>query len=147
MADMYPKLAPQVQANQEQFVPTTLRELMGYAQGVVVRLPDFGDGQPFYARVRRPSMLQMAGEGKIPNALLGTANALFAGSDDAMDIDNGDMLPQMLGLCVEMARATLLEPTYDEVVSSGLMLTDQQLMFIFNYTQGGVEELKSFRSE
>ena len=147
MADMYPKLAPQVQANPAQFIPTTLHELMGYAQGVVVRLPDFGDGQPFYARVRRPSMLQMAGEGKIPNALLGTANALFAGNDEAMDIDNSEMLPKMLGLCVEMARATLLEPTYDEIVSSGLMLTDQQLMFIFNYTQGGVEELKSFRSE
>ena len=147
MADMYPKVAPQVQANPAQFAPTTLNELMGYAQGVVVRLPDFGEGQPFYARVRRPSMLQMASEGKIPNALLGTANALFAGNDEAMDIDNSDMLPQMLGLCVEMARATLLEPTYDEIVSSGLMLTDQQLMFIFNYTQGGVEELKSFRSE
>lgn len=147
MADMYPKLVPQVQANPAQFAPTTLNELMGYAQGVVVRLPDFGEGQPFYARVRRPSMLQMASDGKIPNALLGTANALFAGNDEAMDIDNSDMLPQMLGLCVEMARATLLEPTYDEIVSSGLMLTDQQLMFIFNYTQGGVEELKSFRSE
>jgi hypothetical protein len=92
-------------------------------------------------------MLKLASEGKIPNALLGTANSLFSGGDEAKDVDNENMLPQILGVCVEMAKATLLEPTYDEVVSAGLTLTDQQLMFIFNYTQGGVENLKSFRSE
>lgn len=145
MADMYPAMAPQAQSGEMK--PTPLKVLMGYANGAVIQLPDFGDGQPFYARVRRPSMLKLASEGKIPNALLGTANSLFSGGDEAKDVDNENMLPQILGVCVEMAKATLLEPTYDEVVSAGLTLTDQQLMFIFNYTQGGVENLKSFRSE
>ena len=145
MADMYPAMALQAQSGEMK--PTPLKVLMGYANGVVIQLPDFGDGQPFYARVRRPSMLKLASEGKIPNALLGTANSLFSGGDEAKDVDNENMLPQILGVCVEMAKATLLEPTYDEVVSAGLTLTDQQLMFIFNYTQGGVENLKSFRSE
>lgn len=128
-----------------QFQPTSFDELKSYANGVVIQLPDFGDGQPFYARVRRPSILKMASEGKIPNALLGTANSLFSGSEEALDIDNSKMMPQILGICTEMAKATLIEPSYDDVVSAGLIFTDQQLMAIFNYTQGGVESLKSFR--
>lgn len=145
MGDMYPPSAPQAQ--QPGMQPTPLKVLVGYADGVVVQLPDFGDGQPFYARLRRPSMLKLASEGKIPNALLGTANSLFSGGGDELDNDNESMLSSVYGVCIEMAKATLLEPTYDEVISTGLMFTDQQLMFLFNYTQGGIEDLKSFRSE
>ncbi len=127
------------------FQPTSLSDLQQYSKGVVVQLPDFGDGQPFYARVRRPSILKMAKEGKIPNALISTANSLFSGSSDAMDTDNLNMMPQIWSICVEMAKATLIEPSYDDIVAAGMTLTDQQLLAIFNYTQGGVESLKSFR--
>ena len=125
--------------------PTSIESLKSYANGTVVKLPDFNDGQPFFARIRRPSIMKMASEGKIPNSLLATANALFSGSEEATDVDNEGMLPQMLAVCEEMAKATLIEPTYNDIVGAGLTLTDQQLIFLFNYSQGGVESLQSFR--
>lgn len=125
--------------------PTSIESLKSYANGTVVQLPDFNDGQPFFARIRRPSIMKMASEGKIPNSLLATANALFSGSEEATDVDNEGMLPQMLAVCEEMAKATLMEPTYNDIVGAGLTLTDQQLIFLFNYSQGGVESLQSFR--
>ena len=125
--------------------PTSIESLKSYANGTIVQLPDFNDGQPFFARIRRPSIMKMASEGKIPNSLLATANALFSGSDEATDVDNEGMLPQMLAVCEEMAKATLIEPTYNDIIGAGLTLTDQQLIFLFNYSQGGVESLQSFR--
>ena len=125
--------------------PTSIESLKSYANGTIVQLPDFNDGQPFFARIRRPSIMKMASEGKIPNSLLATANALFSGSEEATDVDNEGMLPQMLAVCEEMAKATLIEPTYNDIIGAGLTLTDQQLIFLFNYSQGGVESLQSFR--
>ena len=125
--------------------PTSIESLKSYANGTIVQLPDFNDGQPFFARIRRPSIMKMASEGKIPNSLLATANALFSGSEEATDVDNEGMLPQMLAACEEMAKATLIEPTYNDIIGAGLTLTDQQLIFLFNYSQGGVESLQSFR--
>ena len=52
---------------------TTLADLQSYAAGTIVRFPDFAEGQPFVARVRRPSMLVLAKQGKIPNTLLAAA--------------------------------------------------------------------------
>lgn len=141
--DMYPPSAPQVNNPDLQLVPTTLQDLARYAQGTVVRLPDFADGQPFVARVRRPSMLELAKNGQIPNSLLGAANELFNGQ--SVDSDNEDMLSQMFGVCETMAKATLIQPTYEDVVNSGLMLTDEQFIAIFNFSQSGQKALESFR--
>lgn len=141
--DMYPPSAPQVSDSNLQLVPTTLQDLARYAQGTVVRLPDFAEGQPFIARVRRPSMLELAKNGQIPNSLLGAANELFNGQN--VDSDNDDMLANMFGVCETMARATLIQPTYDEVISSGLSLTDEQYIAIFNFSQSGQKALESFR--
>ena len=57
---------------------TTLADLQSYAAGTIVRFPDFAEGQPFVARVRRPSMLVLAKQGKIPNTLLTAAGELFS---------------------------------------------------------------------
>ena len=55
---------------------TSLSDLQTYAAGTIVRFPDFAEGQPFVARVRRPSMLVLAKQGKIPNTLLTAAGEL-----------------------------------------------------------------------
>ena len=59
--------------------PTSIQDLISYSQGQIVKLPDFSEGQPFYARLRRPSMLSLMSNGKIPNSLVITANRLFNG--------------------------------------------------------------------
>lgn len=126
---------------------TSLSDLQTYAAGTIVRFPDFAEGQPFVARVRRPSMLVLAKQGKIPNTLLTAAGELFSKGGSGMDSDNENMLSDIYGICEVIARASLIQPTYDEILSAGMELSDDQIMAIFNYTQNGVKALESFRKE
>lgn len=124
---------------------TSFTDLQGYAKGTVVRFPDFAAGQPFVARVRRPSLLVLAKQGKIPNALLTTAGELFTKGSGGMDADNIGMLGDMYEVCEIIAQAALISPTYEEITKAGVQLSDDQLMAIFSYTQTGVKALDSFR--
>lgn len=126
---------------------TTFADLQSYAAGTIVRFPDFAEGQPFVARVRRPSMLVLAKQGKIPNTLLTAAGELFSKGGAGMDADSENMLSDVYGICEVIARASLIQPTYDEIQQAGMELSDDQIMAIFNYTQNGVKALESFRKE
>lgn len=122
---------------------TTLEELKQYAQGQIVELPPFANGQPFVARLGRPSMLELAKSGQIPNALLGTAGELFTGS--RINMKNEAAMSEIFGVIDTLCQATFLEPKYDDIKAAGISLTDEQMMFIFDYTQKGVQALKTFR--
>ena len=124
---------------------TSVDSLKTYAAGQVVKLPDFAEGQPFVVRMRRPSMMALAKQGHIPNSLLTQAGKLFAGGS-AIDTDDSELLSDMLGICEVIARSSMIEPTYDDVINAGLELSDDQMMAIFNYTQSGVKALENFRS-
>lgn len=124
---------------------TTLKELQGYAQGQVVELPAFAEGQPFVARLCRPSIINLAKSGKIPNSLLASANSLFTrGRVTAKD---EQALGQLYDILDVFCEACFLEPTYEEIKNAGITLTDEQLMFVFNYSQTGVRALESFRNK
>lgn len=124
---------------------TSLESLQEYGRGAIVQLPPFAEGQPFVARLRRPSMMALAKSGKIPNALLSTANSLFikGGVDTADDSVMKDVLSVVDVLCA----AAFVEPTYEQLQKVGVELTDEQYMFIFNYTQQGIKALQPFRGE
>ena len=124
---------------------TTLSDLQMYKKGSVVRFPDFAEGQPFVARVRRPSMLVLAKQGKIPNALLNAASDLFTKGGSGLNTNDTDMLSQVYDICKIMCESALIEPTMQEIESVGLELSDEQMMAVFNYTQYGVKALESFR--
>lgn len=124
---------------------TTISDLRSYANGTIVRFPDFAEGQPFVARVRRPSMLVLAKQGKIPNKLLSSANSLFTKGGSGVDSDNDNMLSDIYSITEIMCEAALIEPTYQQIKDAGIELSDDQLMAIFNYTQTGVKALDSFR--
>lgn len=126
---------------------TNISDLQAYASGVVVRFPDFAEGQPFVARVRRPSMLILAKQGKIPNSLLTAAGELFAKGGGGMDTDNEKMLADMYDIMHIICEASLVQPTLKDIESVGLTLSDDQMMAIFNYSQAGVKALESFRKE
>ena len=131
----------------ETMIITSLLDLRSYSKGTVVRFPDFSEGQPFVARVKRPSMLMLAKMGKIPNALLNSATQLFTKGGSGMDTKNGKTLSDIYDICEVIAKASLVQPTYDEIIDSGMTLSDDQVMAIFNYTQSGVKALENFRSE
>ena len=126
---------------------TSATDLQNYAAGVVVRFPDFTEGQPFVARVRRPSMLVLAKSGKIPNTLLTAAGELFSKGGGGLDADNEKMLSDMYDIMHIICEASLIQPTLSEIESVGLQLSDDQMMAIFNYSQTGVKALESFRKE
>ena len=125
---------------------TSLEQLKQYANGNIVRLPDFAEGQPFVAKLKRPSILGMAKQGKIPNSLLVKTNELFVQSG-SLDTEENSMMQEIYDVIDLIAEETFVEPTYDEIKSTGIELTDEQMMFIFNYSQQGVKALESFRTE
>ena len=126
---------------------TSLSNLQEFSKGTIVELPEFGEGQPFVARIRRPSMLVLAKQGKIPNSLLMTANELFTGGGGGVDQDNEKLLSEMYDVCMIICESCLLEPTLKDIQDAGMELSDDQIMAIFNYTQNGVKALESFRKE
>jgi len=125
---------------------TSIDTLRSYTKKVIVRFPDFGEGQPFVAEVKRVGMLALAKTGKIPNSLLNSATEIFQGGARKQDA-KGNPLVDMYDLCRIMAESCLASPTLAEIEEAGLELTDEQLVAIFNYTQKGVKALTPFREK
>lgn len=127
---------------------TTISELKTYAEGSVVELPPFAEGMPFVARLRRPSLMVLIKNGKIPNELLKEANDLFMGRKDTKSKGNDENeIKDMLDILRAICEASFIEPTWEDIQKSGIELTDDQYTFVFNYSQRGVKALKSFRNK
>lgn len=126
---------------------TSIYDLQRYAKGQIVKLPDFAEGQPFVVRMRRPSLLIMAKSGKIPNRLLSTATDLFNGGGGSKNANNDTLLSDTYDVCEAIAEAALIEPTLSDIKNSGIELSDNQLIAIFNYAQRGIEALDNFRKK
>ncbi len=126
---------------------TSIEDLKNYAGGTIVEMPPFAEGQPLVARLKRPSILGMAKQGRIPNTLLVKANELFLQSGAGLDTEEEDTMKQLYDVLDIIASETLVEPTYEDIKNVGLELTDEQMMFLFNYSQQGVKALESFRTE
>lgn len=123
---------------------TSIEEIKKFNDGNVVRLPDFSEDQPFVARLKRVSMLKLAGEGKIPNPLMEVANNMFLDGATKLDREDNEMLKSVFELCDIFAKASLVEPSYEEITKAGYTLTDNQYLAIFNYCQNGVDAIKPF---
>lgn len=126
---------------------TSIADLQAYGAGQIVELPPFAEGQPFFARLRRPSLLGLVKHGKIPNELLVKANSLFVSAGAGLDPDESDMMSQMFDVLYVLASETLVEPSMHDLEAAGVELTDEQLMFLFTYGQQGVRALSNFRTE
>lgn len=132
---------------EQKVVVTSLEQLKEYSKGSIVEFPPFAEGQEFYARVKRPSLLSMVKRGKIPNELLVRANELFVQDGAGFDPEEKNLMEQMYDIMELMAEETFVEPTYSEMKEAGIQLTDEQMMFVFNYAQQGVRALETFRTE
>ena len=82
--------------------------------------------------------------GQIPNPLLNAAYILFNGAKTQKDVLNLKDQKEILDI---VARAAMVEPTYQQLKDIGLELTDLQLLDIYNFTQLGVRSLISFRTK
>ena len=122
---------------------TSIEKLKKMAQGQEVELQGW-DEEPFVCVLKRPSLLGLVENGDIPNPLLHAAYILFNGSNNPKDQVN---LKEMNDLYRIIAKAAMVNPTYDQVVEAGLELTDMQLLEIYRFTQLGVKSLISFRTK
>lgn len=127
--------------------PSTIDELCKYTEGKLLELPGFGEGQPFLAKLKRPSMLSLIRKGKIPNSLLVTASSLFAGKLDVTNNEDDNNMSNLFEVLDTICEAAFVEPTWKEIREAGIELTDEQYMAVFNYTQQGVKALEPFRSK
>lgn len=124
---------------------TSLEALKSYSMGQLVELPPFAEGQTFVARLKRPSMLALVKAGRIPNSLLQSANTLFI--NGTMDEKNKDAMSDVMEILDTICDACFVEPTYQQIKDAGIQLTDDQMMFVFSYSQRGVKALDPFREE
>lgn len=108
-----------------------------------VELPGWNENDTVTFRLGRPSMMMMVHAGQIPNSLLATAQQLFAGAGVASKESFNDIIDVM----ITVVKATLVEPTYDEIKAAGIELTDEQLITIFQYGQQGAAALTKFRAQ
>ena len=127
---------------------TSIDDMLKSSKGELVDLPGFNDGEVMTVRLRRPSMLNMIKSGKIPNELLTDANRLFSKGTSSMAenavISNPDSLKDMMQLLETVCESAFVEPSYQEIKGAGIELTDSQMLAVFEYTQNGVGNLKSF---
>lgn len=122
---------------------TDFSKLKKISDSKIVELPEFGDGTKFIARLRRPSMLKLCKSGKIPNSLLNQATSMFTDSNASKKVNITDIYD----ICEIICDSAFVNPTYEEIKDSGIELTDEQIMAVFQYTQGGIKALEKFRDE
>lgn len=123
---------------------TSLDDLIAVSKGVLIELPPFVEGMPFIAKLKRPSLLALIRAGKIPNTLLNAANSLFV---NGIDTKSDSALKDFFEILDVICDSCFVQPSYSELKEAGVTLTDEQLMFVFNYTQKGVAALHKFRSQ
>ena len=126
---------------------TSIEEMKKLSSGAIVALPPFAEGGELYVRLRRPSMLSLVRAKKTPNRLLTSANQMFKSGPGSLNPNDEAMMDDIFAIMDVICEAALVEPTYKEIRDAGIELTDDQLMFIFGYTQNGVKQLESFRTE
>lgn len=126
---------------------TNIEELKRIASGQVVEIIGFKGTEDdyFIAKLKRPSLLNLVGMGTIPNELLSAADRIFNGANPNKKYEVS--MKESFDLYTIIAKAALVEPTYEELEVIGLELTDEQLIDIFNYTQRGMKGLISFRTK
>ena len=98
-------------------------------------------GETVEVELKRPSILALAAAGAIPNPLMKTAHKLFY---SGINPDGGDLAEEGRVL-LEVAKAALVKPSFDELEAAGIELTDEQLIAIFQFTQLGAKALDRFR--
>lgn len=130
---------------------TTLDRLKAIKQTEVIELPAFIDGTPFVAEVKKPNMMQLMTSGKIPNQLMTSAMTMFNGKTNQLTnkVNENDIgsLKELVGLLDILTEHCLVNPSLKDIKEIGIELTQEQMMGVLMYTQGGIEALKSFRMQ
>lgn len=131
---------------------TSLEQLKQIRRTEVIELPSFEySEEPFIVEVKRPNLMNLISENKIPNPLMSVAMKLFKngfGGENGVAKDateDAKALKGMKELMLVIAENTLVNPGFNDLKECDLELTEYQLVELMNYMQYGVKSLESFR--
>lgn len=129
---------------------TSIEEFRNQSQPLV-DIIGFEPGNYITVRLKRISLMSLVKTGKIPNALLKKATELFTGAkkengkvDEVQILSNMGELDGINEIIDTVCDAAMVEPKFSDVKE---YLTDEQKTEIFQWTQGGIKALESFRTE
>ena len=111
----------------------------------IIPIPGFDAGETFEIKVKKLSIVGLMSSGKIPNSLMQVVKDAFAGiksagaeADESAIMDKAGDIGKLLDIvCAE----AMLEPRFEDIKD---VMNDAQKLAVFQFTQGGVEEAKSF---
>lgn len=129
---------------------TSLETLKQMKKTDIDELPAFDDGTKFIVELKKPNMMNLITTGKIPNTLLSVAMQMFNGKTSELAnraSEDPKILKEMVGMMHVLAEACLVNPTYSQLKENNIDLTENQLMAILSYSQGGVKALENFRNQ
>lgn len=129
---------------------TSLEQLKQIKVTEIIELPPFDDGTPLVVEVKKPNLMNLLTSGKIPNTLLKVATDMFNNrTGQVMEKASEDIktLKELVGMMEVLAEASLVNPTYKDIKNLNIQLTENQLMGILMYSQGGIKALEKFRNE
>lgn len=125
-------------------IVSSLEEIIAAAAPERVELSGWQPGQKWAAQLRRPSLVNMAVDGDVPNPLLGVVSNMLAGGAAAVKAGGEESANAALK---HIVRAALKQPTLAELEAAGVELTDDQYMEIYAWVLGGLDGLARFRRE
>ena len=112
----------------------------------IIPIPGFDEGETFEIKVKKLSIVGLMSSGKIPNTLMKVVKDAFEGIKSAKsDEDSESAVMDKAGdigkLLDIVCKEAMLEPKFDDVKD---VMNDAQKLAVFQFTQGGVEEVKPF---
>lgn len=112
----------------------------------IIEIPDFEGSGTIKVRVRKPKLMKMATSGEIPNHLMGIAVSMTTGEPmkNYNELNDKEKIKLMGNAFDLFCKACLVEPTYEEFEE---IMTDDQKGAIFNWANGMVSDLNSFRDD
>ena len=111
----------------------------------VVPIPGWDD-TPINVRLKKVSLMNLVSRGVLPNELLGVANKVAKGAGyNPVKDGNEDDFKNFTNLLHEIAKISLVEPTYESISEEVGDLTDNQLSAIYLYCTSGLKALEHFR--
>ena len=111
-----------------------------------IDIPDFSGMDIIQIKVKRPQLMSMMSQGKIPNRLLGIASqAVIADKGFQYKSKDEEEKAKELAEWVEFyCEICMVEPRYEEVKET---ITDDQALAIYAWAVAPIDILRSFRNK
>ena len=121
----------------------SINDILAACEPEIVEISGWKPDQKWQVALERPSLVNMATDGSVPNPLLATVAKLLAGGTTAVKAGNEAEANTALK---HIVRAAMKEPTMEALEKAGVALTDDQYMEIYAWVLGGLKGLDRFRS-